>query len=207
MFEVSLRGLYKELVKLPPEERTLSSILNGIYMHHAALQKPSASRWGDKTPGNAFCLDRLLMVFPGMKVVHLIRDGRDVVRSFTEMEGGLSFDDAAERWVSAIHSIREFDRSHANTCIEVRYEDLVRDPQREVRRVCDFIQLDFGPDMLRHHEVGSRSADITTYSHYKNVLEPISLKSVGKWKGSMDRGAIEQLNSRLGPLLAELGYS
>ena len=207
MFEISLRDLYLQLVDLPREERTLSSILNHMYMHHAALKKPSASRWGDKTPGNAFCLDRLIEVFPEMQVVHLIRDGRDVVRSFTEMKGGLDLEAAADRWVSTIHCLREFTRSNSGKCIEVRYEDLVSDPEQEVRRVCDFIRLDFEDDMLRHHEVVSRAVDITTYPHYKNVLEPISLKSIGKWKGTFDRQTVNRLNLRMGPLLAELGYS
>ena len=207
MFEVSLRDLYLRLVRLPVRERTLSSILNGVYLYHAEIQKPSASRWGDKTPGNAVCLDRLLKVFPEMKAVHLIRDGRDVVRSFTEMEGGLDLEAATERWMATIQRLRDFRRRHDGICIEVRYEDLVSQPEREVKRVCDFIRLEFEDGMLRHNEAGSRSADIMAYPHHQNVLEPISSKSIGKWKRTFDRQTVDRLDLRMGPLLAELGDS
>jgi hypothetical protein len=206
MFEVSMRPLFRELLDLPPERRSLAVILNSIYMYHARLRKPSATRWGDKTPGNAFCLKRLMKVFPDMKVIHMLRDGRDVVRSFTEMQGGLSLDVATERWISTIRRLRAFTREHGESSIEVRYENLVSNPERELRRVCDFIQLEFESGMLRHNERGSRSIDIATYSHYQNVLRPISSQSIGRWQSAFDKQTVDRLNLRMGALLSELGY-
>lgn len=206
MFEISLRDLYRELIELPPERRSLAAILEGIYMFHARTQKPSAERWGDKTPGNAFSLERLIRVFPAMKVIHMVRDGRDVVRSFTEMRGGLSMDEATERWISTIRRLREFTANHGDNVLEVRYERLVENPEPELRRVCDFIGLEFADGMLKHNEAGTESADLSTYSHYRNVLRPISPRSIGRWRRAFDGRTVEQLNVRMGSLLSELGY-
>ncbi len=36
--------------------------------------------------------------------------------------------------------------------IEARYEDLVRDPEPVLRRICEFVALDFDPAMLTYYE-------------------------------------------------------
>lgn len=206
VFEVSLRDLYRELLRAPRSDRSLSFILNAFYMYHAAHHKPSAVRWGDKTPGNALCIDRLNDVFPDMRVVHMIRDGRDVVRSFSEMEGGMGVREATNQWLTSITRIRDFARRHPRRCLEVRYEDLVRAPESEIRRICDFIDLDFEDGMLRHHETKSTSMDIETYEHYRNVMKPITEESIGKWHESLDPETVSFLEGRMGRMLKELGY-
>lgn len=206
VFQIQLRDLYNQLVKLPSKERSLSMILDSVYRFHASYEKPGAIRWGDKTPGNALILNSLVKVFPDMQVVHMIRDGRDVVRSYIEMDGGLGMEQAANRWITSIRSVQQFGRCNNEQHLEIRYENLVRKPSLEIRRLCGFLHMNYTDTMMRHTEVASGAPDIRSYAHYRNVLRPISESSIGKWKDAFDPRTLDSLNRRIKPLLLELGY-
>lgn len=207
MFEISLRDLYKELVSVPHQKRTLSYILHSFYMYHAARYRPTATRWGDKTPGNVSCLMELKRVFPNMKVIHMIRDGRDVVRSFLKMEGRMGLEEATDRWLTSINQGRHFGERYPEHYREIYYEELVERTESEIRKVCEFIALDFQEEMLHHYEVRNDSPDIARYPHYQNVMKPISVNFVGRWRKDLDRDAMSLLDRRMGYMLRELGYS
>ena len=49
-------------------------------------------------------------------------------------------------------------KPHPGQHIELTYEDLIRDTEGELRRVCDFLGIGFVPDMLRYHENTTYSA-------------------------------------------------
>jgi hypothetical protein len=66
----------------------------------------------------------------------------------------------------------------ARVC-ELRYEDLLDDPERELRRVCDFVDVRFVPDMLELiapcEAVGdARTRDLvrSNYGKYRTQLTP-----------------------------------
>lgn len=206
VFGVCLRDLYQELVASEPADRTLAHILDRFYMYHAAREKPTATRWGDKTPTNAYCLGDLSRVFPDMRVIHMVRDGRDVVTSFVEMQEGLGVTEAVERWLTSIAMVRQFAQGPEAHCLEVRYEDIVHHPEMQIRKVCEFIEADFDHRMLRHHETAAEMRDIATYDHYRDVMSPISGGSIGKWRDAFDGATKEFLNEQMGEVLSELGY-
>jgi len=83
-WNLALRPLLHELNALPRDARNLAAVLAAPYRAHTSRHKPSAVRWGDKTPPNTATLAALHGVFPDLQVVHLLRDGRDVVQSFLQ---------------------------------------------------------------------------------------------------------------------------
>jgi len=58
---------------------SFSNLINAIMSEYAKAQ--GKSRWGDKTPYYTPDIDILWQLFPGCKIIHLIRDGRDVLLS------------------------------------------------------------------------------------------------------------------------------
>jgi hypothetical protein len=103
-------------------------------------------RWGEKTPDHAFFAETLLAWYPGATVIHILRDPRDVVASLMDMP---SFPNSAlgnaNLWINfnraAIRASRE------PGYVLVRYEDFVAHPERELRRLCDFIGESFSDQM------------------------------------------------------------
>ncbi|MFL5798038.1 MAG: sulfotransferase family protein [Actinomycetota bacterium] len=112
------------------------------------------TRYGDKTPPFLMHLPLLAREFPEARFVHLVRDGRDVVLSLREQRfAPSSFAGAAEYWASRVRRGRGAgQRLGPDRYREVRYEDLVADPERELRRLCEFVELDFRPEMLAYRQ-------------------------------------------------------
>jgi hypothetical protein len=78
-----------------------------------------------------------------------------------------------------------------NHLLEVRYEDLIADPEATLRRVCDFIELDFDPAMV----------DPPDRSAIETALAP-----VGGWRERLEPEQLEAFEEVAGPMLDELGY-
>jgi hypothetical protein len=115
-------------------------------------------RWLGKTPHHLEQLDALLEVFPDARVVHTHRDPLTVVASFCSMmahgrrvfsdeidpaELGAQLSEKLVRGVNRAMASRE--RLPADVFLDVAYDDLVADPMKEVRRVCDFIGTPLSP--------------------------------------------------------------
>ncbi|HET7681149.1 MAG TPA: sulfotransferase [Xanthobacteraceae bacterium] len=99
-------------------------------------------RWAEKTPGNIAHADRIWAAWPDAKIVHIIRDPRDVFASLVEAKKWDSPEEFADRWVSTIgRGLRlkgEINPS-AKSYLAIRYEDLIAAPERTMRRVIEFI--------------------------------------------------------------------
>jgi hypothetical protein len=192
----------------------------------AYAERHGKRRWGDKTPMYVKRMATIEPVLPEARFVHLIRDGRDIALSRDERRAGRGLvgppvDRVARRWKRRIRDARR-QAPQVSHYIEVRYEDLVLETEPVLRRVCDFVELDFDPAMLRYHEsAGERLAELDhdlpigdgevlaaeqrMHTHRLASLEPQASR-VARWKREMapgDRDAFEEI---AGELLDELGY-
>jgi hypothetical protein len=180
-------------------------------------------RWGDKTPGYVKRMREIQEYLPEARFVHLIRDGRDVALSILKQSfGPETIEAAAERWRGRVLRGRA-QQPYLGFYMEVKFEDLVLDTEGQLRRICEFIELDFDPAMLGYHETAHerlkekarelprgkgrdpQSAERRLKSHEK-TFEPPNPDLVGGYKRKMDatdRAAYEAL---AGDLLIELGY-
>src|SRR5215469_18258231 len=109
-------------------------------------EREGKPRWGDKTPLYMQSLPQLERLFPDATWVHLVRDGRDAALSFLALPEGFSGKTWAQprtaaqfaaRWRTEILSARRIGGHY----LELRYEDLVADPERQLRRVCEHASL------------------------------------------------------------------
>jgi hypothetical protein len=153
-------GAIRELVgALPGGEAdylaALRAMTDALY---AKLLEPTGRRWLlDKTPAYALVLDFAARLYPRARYVVLTRNPLAVWSSFVEsfFDGDAAVAHAhnplLERYVPAI---ARFLRERPVSLCHVRYEDLVRDPQAQLARVCAFAGLDFDPGMV---EYGSRA--------------------------------------------------
>ena len=194
--------------------------LRAFYSSYAADQRKE--RWGDKTPGYARRMRKIESVLPEAHFIHLIRDGRDVTLSQLEVHHGAeSVEGAAKNWVGGIEKARR-NAGRVRNYIEVRYEDLVAEPEPVLRRICAFIALPFDDAMLSYHERADErmseiardfdrqgesaiSAEVRASQHSR-VASPPQTARAGRWRTEMsetDRKAFEAVAA---DLLADLGY-
>ncbi|HWL46150.1 MAG TPA: sulfotransferase [Sphingomonadaceae bacterium] len=137
--------------------------------------------------------DRLLLIWPNARFIHLVRDGRDVGLSTIPMGWSGNIYSGIRRWVD-VETIwdRLEDELPADRHITVRYEALAHDAEAELRTICAFLGEDFREGMLA---IDQRS----TYS------APHS-KSIGKHRRAdpVDVGAAESIAGRW---LTKYGYA
>jgi hypothetical protein len=84
--------------------------------------------------------------FPDAKFVAISRDGLASCESKLRHGRARSATHAAEVYRDEIGYMLESSRAHPDFCMLLRYEDLMRDPLGEIRRVYDFLGLTLGPD-------------------------------------------------------------
>jgi hypothetical protein len=87
----------------------------------------------------------------------------------------------------------------------LRYEDLVSEPERELRRVCGFIGEDYEPGMLDARD--SAASVAAEHEWWKaSVSGPLQTSSVGRWHDEMSADARRFAALHLAGFMREHGY-
>lgn len=85
------------------------------------------------------------------KIIAIIRDGNHVVSSIMK-RGKKEKQIATARWNRAIQIISELYKKNPDKTLVVSYEDLVKEPESLLRKICAFLQIDFEPQMLEGYK-------------------------------------------------------
>jgi len=193
-----LRGF--ELSRLSPNDRSLQNIINHIYLTYAQRHKPEAYIWGDKTPYATFGLNWIKKLYPQGRIIHMLRDGRDVVNSLIKHRRCHTVQQACARWNESVNILS---KQHADMrIITIRYEQLVSDPKSEITRLSEFLRSDLhyfdqappiflGDDHLTHH---------------KNLKKQLHNGAIGNWKHELDAKKTLRMIQLISPNLKKLGY-
>lgn len=180
-------------------------------------------RWGEKTPLYGLHMADIGALLPEARFIHLICDGRDVALSLR----GLSFSpgDDMETLAAYWRDVVTQTRAQSHACahyLEVRYEDLIRDPRTTIERIASFVELAFDPGMLRyfegtpqrlleHGERRHRDARIIVAREQRLrqqalTTAPPDVTRVLRWRRDMTVGERSAFERVAGGLLRELGY-
>jgi hypothetical protein len=209
-----LKAAVPRLVQLSREEQAIA--VRRILQRVRTLGLARGLRGVEQNPETSYVLAGALQAYPRAIAVHVIRDGRDVVcsllergwlrtdraerddaqqpygahaRFWVEPDRRAEFEQASEvrraawawrRYVTASQAVPE-------RTVEVRYEALVADPNREANRLSD--ALDCDPASLRR------------------AFSEVRDRSVGRWERDLTPENLAEVESEAGGLLAELGYT
>jgi hypothetical protein len=205
---VRLWGLTGEPPALPPGMNGADAFrfaVSAPFVAYAASE--GTSRWGDKTPAYIGHVDRLATIWPDARFVVLVRDGRDVALSVMGVPFGPNNAWAAARsWAGAIRQGREAAARHPGRVLEVRYEDLVSQPAETVAAVCDFLELEYAPDMLAIEQTDRSKVVEDQAGWFTNVWAGITTAAVGKWRAELTPRQVDVFESVAGDELRALGY-
>ena len=166
-------GLQKALMELMELDannsaslvRDLESKNLSIYEMYALLQERAGNRLlVDKSPTYALeleILQRAEEIFQGAKYIHLTRHPYASIESFAQLrldklfgaEQSNPYRMAEQFWVRSHQNIIDFSRQvEPERYHLVRYEDLVQQPQPELERLCQFLNIPFVPELLQPYE-------------------------------------------------------
>jgi hypothetical protein len=187
----------------------LGDAIAAVYETYTA--RHGKSRWGDKTPMYMQHLPLLERLFSDARFVHLIRDGRDTAVSFLSMPPGIvtrtwahpeTAGDFACEWRAEVEAARALGaRVGPGRFLEIRYEDLVADPERELQRICDHAGLDFEPAMLEY----AGNVDVSAKPHQQSLTKAPT-PGLRDWRSELSPEDVAAFEEVAGDLLRELGY-
>jgi hypothetical protein len=190
-------------------------------MYASRFGKP---RWGDKTPMYCRCLLEIQDQLPEAHFIHIIRDGRDVAASLREQwfSPGHEIATQAKFWrdnILAAHT----QGSQCAHYLEIHYEELIRDSESVLRRICGFIQLDFHPAMLSHHEHAPERlrehserrrtdgslvvSQEVRHRQQIHTMRPPDTTKIEAWRESLTPGEVREFEQVAGDTLRKFGYA
>jgi protein-tyrosine sulfotransferase len=206
LWETNLAIAYKKIADIPKKERSLARIIDEIYRTYAAEKFPGARQWGDQSPIHTFALPYIKKIFPKARFMHLLRDGRDVISSMIERQGEDYINEAIYRWKISVNRTNSFKRIiSAEQYLEVRYENLVINPEQTLKDVSKFLGIKYLPVMLDYWKLPS-TIEPKYNSFHANLGKPVFPSSIGKWKERLSKEQQNLILSNITPELKSLGY-
>lgn len=133
----------------------------GMGVNALFTSRSDGKRWVDQTPGYTLMADLLAEMFPKAYFLHIVRDGRAVVRSMVHFRdslgkslddsGGLphwakSFQAAVQTWCQYVRSANTLSERYPNRVLTIRNETLSANPDCEFQRIFEFLQARYYPD-------------------------------------------------------------
>jgi len=172
-------------------------------------RRSGATVFVSKRTANNRRIPLLSSIFPDARYVHLVRDGREVTQSLSTVEwwnghkvwwdgrtplemeraGEDRLSICARNWVRELQELRQqLAQIERDNVLEMRFEDLLRDPMRNLERVVRFLGLEFSAD-------------------YRHTIEALHLGPVrDKWQSDWSESQLAHVLDEARPMLRELGY-
>lgn len=193
------------------DARIMSECQNGgdflrIFMEEIC-RKQGVERWAETTGEHLLHMPEIKKAIPNARVIHMIRDGRDVALSWERLSQirPLPWDRkraavaAGIYWEWFVERGREAGRALGADYIEVRYEDLVRRPAEVLKGLESFVEHDLDYQRINEVGIGSVSAPNTAFKAEKR-------SPIGRWKTDLSEGELATLEGLIGGSLEQMGY-
>lgn len=177
---------------------TLAELISTVYRQ--ALARSGKVRIGDKTPHYFSIVPELLTLYPEAKFIHLIRDGRDVAMSWIDA-GWQRYYERGFEWPRAMTLLGRF----PDAVLVVHYEDLMRDAEASVRRICMFLGEDFEAGMLAWQQRTALVAERDRHLHAR-LMQPLSDDAIALWRRCLTRAECFAMEACLYRELLAAGY-
>jgi hypothetical protein len=186
-------------------------------------EKGDAHLFVEKCPRSVLRVPFICEVFPEAKLIHIIRDGRDVACSMLPGIGGNEWrhlkppnwrqlfqeDTGIIRCAKAWKTIMEI---ALNDLVGVphfalKYEALIENPQRLAQEILRFLELPEHPGVFEFcNKIQNRTTD--SYQAEKQVkwYRDDHQVRVGRWRENLKEEEAQAVEELLRPLLTQLGY-
>ena len=188
---------------------TLGSVFSAVFALFAeAKGKP---RWGDKRPGYAGHISTLFALFPHAQFINVVRDPRAATDSQMRAPWYRDLPEPAlaasvATWEFAVARVDRFaGELRPDQLLDVRYEDLVREPELTLERICAFAGLR-GGDAIAEMLARPRSGGLQDDWHAK-VPEPISTAPVDAWRDRLEPSQVALIEHATRAQLERFGYT
>lgn len=120
----------------------VGGLFEGFARYELGAVRGAGTIWADKSPAYIRHVPLLLKHFPAARVLHIVRDVRDHCVSMRNA-WGKDIRRSAWRWGQDVLAAHRQCLIKPGRCLEVKFEALLQQPERQLRRICMFLDLNF----------------------------------------------------------------
>lgn len=171
-----------------------------------------------------YFLDKVAGRFPEAKFIILLRDPRDNSlvkwrRSVKQEKKGNYYVFGFMWWHVYSTLMKKKQNLGPKRFMEVYYENLMKDPEKELTKMCVFLGIDFHPLMLEYDtrvkeelqsEQSKQKLGSTVKQHiamfHEGLTQKTSTDKIGFWKANMKQEEVNIVWTICGKLASKLGY-
>lgn len=197
-------------------------IINIFYSVYLETHTPEKSIWGDKNINSLSYISEIYHLFPAAKFIHIVRDGRDVAASlqsrkwmFYSFRGKHNFfikhcKGAIDTWIAALDITHDaFKMLPESAYCTIRYEDLIVDPEKTLKSICQSVNLEFEEDMLDYYKNEKEKSTISLKrlkGNHDNILKPVLSGNKQKYLSFYKKNDLKYIESRALKKLKQYDY-
>lgn len=178
---------------------TPSGVFEALIRHDAQIEYDSMKIWGDKTPSYIKHIHFIKKVFPSARFIHIIRDVRDYCLSINRA-WGKNMIRAAQRWCDDVQEAKIKGRELYKDYIEIRYEDLISEPDLILKKICDFLDIEFDSQIKHLSRPTENLGDA-------KGLKEIKKDNKEKYLYLMNKNLLNEIETISASVLKSCGYS
>jgi hypothetical protein len=172
-------------------------------------QQQNVKRWAVYDPDTVLQVPRIKADIPEALFVHIVRDGRDIALSLKKMGGfnpfpwdrsSRSLQETALYWEWMVRKGQEYGRKIPGDYFEIRYEDLISQPQNTLSALGKFLDHDLDYDRIQRTGLGSLSDSNSSFR------DDETSRPLNRWQKKLSAREVTSLEKLVGSCLQELGY-
>ena len=195
-----------ELAEMRAESKDIVDFFDNFA--EANLQKTSGKYFIEKTPPHVLRLAFLSQHFPNARFINVVRDGRDCFCSAVHHPNvvqGSSVERYAKYWKRCIRA--RLKRGEQSNIFDLKYEDLVANPEQQIRTVMDFLGEEYQTAQLNPQSYSHNQITQTSKPHFSKLGKPITNSSQQRWKQELSPRDVGLFEAIAGAELEAMGYS
>ena len=183
-----------------------AAIINALYGKIA--EKAGKKLAGDKSPNDLLFLRMLIKnkgISTDMKIIHIVRDIRDIMESLNRIKmGGNDLDLYFPRfWTNSNLYLHSLYKNKKKQYLLVRYEDFVKEPEARLKKIASFLGVDYQDEMLNP---SNRHSRYKAMPHHSHLFQPISTERINLHK-TIKPARIKAYETQAREAMDVFGYS
>jgi len=164
--------------------------------------------WGEETPKNLEYIEKIFSFYPNVRFVHIIRDPKAVSLSLSKTSWAKrrSHYENSRRWKRYIKIADNFIIKHPDSIIEIKYEDLIKNTENTLLKICEFLKIKYEKRMFNCYTFSDEylSSDEPWKDNCKKQLFSTSIE---KWKDELNKNIIKMIDLLCYNELISKGYT
>jgi hypothetical protein len=167
-------------------------------------------RWAEKTPRNIEFIEDIFRYWKDAQFIHVVRDPRDIYVSRKRAKN-LTLDQFLDAMDTVFTPAQGYFGTRNERYMEIRYEDLVREPRSVMGDLLDFLDEPWDAAVARFEGAPGELKKVRALTGrpsttLQSLSQPLHANAIGIWRTQIQPDELKILVDRLGPMYKKFGY-